>query len=126
MPISHISLPTGKSHFEAMRAFYSTTLAPLGYEIYLDSPPQWFGMGVKGAGPDFWLHVGGGELSFDGNAENRTGKVHVAFTAPSASAVDAWYKVSVFVFLLSSSLSRLSRLSAVESGMTVPLIMLII
>jgi hypothetical protein len=98
MPISHVSLPTGPSHYKAMRDFYVSILAPLGYTVFMEKEDEVLGMGPKNAAPDFWLHCGGSELEeFDGDLENRGGKTHVAFQASSAKAVDAWYKLAVYV-----------------------------
>jgi hypothetical protein len=97
MPVSHISLPTGKAHDKAMREFYKELLAPLGYKVYLEGE-GFFGMAPKNGGPDFWLHCGGTEFeAFDGNEEKRGGKTHVAFSASSQKAVVDWYKAAMCV-----------------------------
>jgi hypothetical protein len=97
MPISHISLPTGKAHNEAMREFYKKLLAPLGYGIYLEGE-GFFGMAPKNGGPDFWLHCGHAEFeAFDGNVEKLGGRTHVAFSASSQKAVNEWYKNALYV-----------------------------
>jgi catechol 2,3-dioxygenase-like lactoylglutathione lyase family enzyme len=64
--------------------FYDRVLGTLGHSRLMD-----FGVAV-GYGttePDFWVST------FDGVGANR--EVHVAFTAPSAAAVRAWYDEAV-------------------------------
>jgi catechol 2,3-dioxygenase-like lactoylglutathione lyase family enzyme len=84
MTINHVGLVTPPAKFEAMRAFYLSILAPLGYSIYKEDVPKYCGMGKKNAGPDFWLHCGGDD--------DRPGKTHVAFDVGSPKAVDEWFK----------------------------------
>jgi catechol 2,3-dioxygenase-like lactoylglutathione lyase family enzyme len=92
MPISHVSLPTGPSNFEEMRAFYLETLAPLGYVVFKEEPPKYCGLGKRTAGPDLWLHCGGDDLKrFDGNLEKRAAAPHIAFEMGSRRQVDEWY-----------------------------------
>jgi predicted lactoylglutathione lyase len=70
--------------------FYAEALAPLGYGIVMQvsaeetsgSPAVGFGAGQK---PSFW--IGQGEIT--------SGPMHVAFVAPSRSAVDAFYAAAM-------------------------------
>ncbi|KAI0448156.1 hypothetical protein F4803DRAFT_496873 [Xylaria telfairii] len=94
MPVSHVSLATGASHFARMRSFYLTTLAPLGYVTYFDRADFMLGLKPVGKFPDFWLHVGNGEQTAfpaSGDVETRPGRTHVAFDADSHETVDKWY-----------------------------------
>lgn len=96
MPVSHVSLPTGPSHYKLMRQFYVDSLSTLGYTVYLEKDTEILGLGPKNAAPDFWLHCGNSRLQkFDGNLEKRGGKTHVAFEARSRKAVDEWYKAAL-------------------------------
>jgi hypothetical protein len=96
MTIAHVSLPTGSTHYKAMREFYVAVLAPLGYSVFMESEGNYLGMGPKNGSPDFWLHGGATDFEeFDGDVEKREGKTHIAFDAKSRKAVDEWYKVAV-------------------------------
>ncbi|KAF5657116.1 glyoxalase bleomycin resistance dioxygenase [Fusarium circinatum] len=82
MPFSHVALSVGE-HYVEMRDFYKAVLAPLGYEF-------------KFEGTDFWLGGGGPALKkYDGNLENRTAPVHVAFDGENQKHVDEWYDVAI-------------------------------
>jgi len=60
------------------KAFYVSVLQPLGYEVVMDFP-EGLGLGVGGK-PDFWL------------TEDRVASPqHLAFSAPSRAAVDAFH-----------------------------------
>jgi hypothetical protein len=98
MPISHISLATGPRHFAAMRSFYLTVLAPLGYEVYYDKADFMLGLMPKNGAPDFWIHVGNGDqapFSKDGDVSSRPGRTHVAFNAESTELVDRWFETAM-------------------------------
>jgi catechol 2,3-dioxygenase-like lactoylglutathione lyase family enzyme len=96
MPVLHVSLPTGRKNYQAMRDFYVTVLAPLGYGIYFENAPTFLGMGPKNGNPDFWLHCGDEEFeAFGGDLEKRGGKTHVAFVANSRKAVNEWHALAV-------------------------------
>jgi len=98
MALHHVSLATGQKGFETMRAFYLASLKPLGYGVYYSEPGQWLGLAKPRAGPDLWLHCGGGEIEpFDGDVDARVGKTHVAFAAKSRAQVDEWYKTAMYV-----------------------------
>lgn len=61
------------------RRFYEEALAPLGYQVLMEVPPQFTGgIAVLGLGvppkPDFWIHEG----------TPQTPRVHVAFRADIA------------------------------------------
>jgi hypothetical protein len=96
MPIAHVSVPTGPTHFKEMRAFYITVLKPLGYSIFREEFPNFCGFGTVTGGPDFWIHAGNEDLkSFDGDLETRGGRAHVAFQCASIKDVDLWYKTAM-------------------------------
>jgi hypothetical protein len=90
MPVNHVSLPTTPASFTAMRTFYTTTLTPLGYSIYLDLPDRFLGLGPKGGAPDFWLHC-----SSDAKDADIKGAAHVAFDGGSRKAVDEWHAAAM-------------------------------
>lgn len=93
MPLSHYSLPVG-AHYNAMKAFYTAILQPLGYAPAIEGE-QYCGFAPPNGPPDFWL--GGGRVDnglplYDGDLAQRIAPVHVAFQADSQEAVDAWYE----------------------------------
>jgi catechol 2,3-dioxygenase-like lactoylglutathione lyase family enzyme len=72
------------------RAFYDAALAPLGYRVLLEVPPQHTdGKVVVGYGvppkPDFWVIEG---------APNAP-RVHVAFRAATHGEVDAFHRAAL-------------------------------
>lgn len=72
------------------RQFYERALAPLGYRMLMEVPPQFTGgIAVLGLGvppkPDFWIHEG----------TPQTPRVHVAFRADSRAIVDAFYQAAI-------------------------------
>jgi len=85
--IDHIGFSV--SDYPRARAFYQQALEPLGYRLVMevqqdanDAPAAGFGVDGK---PDFWI---GGE-----GALNKP--VHVAVTAKSRAAVDAFYRAAL-------------------------------
>jgi catechol 2,3-dioxygenase-like lactoylglutathione lyase family enzyme len=86
--IDHIGLRV--SDVARATAFYLKALAPLGYGIVMQvsaeetggHPAVGFGAGQK---PSFWI----------GQGEPLSGPMHVAFTAPSRAAVDAFYRAAI-------------------------------
>jgi catechol 2,3-dioxygenase-like lactoylglutathione lyase family enzyme len=71
-------------------AFYKTALKPLDIAVIVEVTPEQSGgeahVGFGSAGkPYFW--IGGGKAV--------QGPVHIAFTAPSRAAVDAFYKAAL-------------------------------
>lgn len=75
----HIGLKA--KDLDASVYFYSAALAPLGYEV-TSQDDSTAAFGAKG-GSSLWLYA---------DAELAHSLVHVAFTAPSRSAVDAFYR----------------------------------
>jgi catechol 2,3-dioxygenase-like lactoylglutathione lyase family enzyme len=72
------------------RAFYDAALAPLGYRVLLEVPPQYTdGKVVVGYGvppkADFWVAEG---------APNAP-RVHIAFRAATHAEVDAFYRAAL-------------------------------
>lgn len=65
------------------RAFYAAALKPLGYEVMMEFPGT-VGMGADQK-PDLWLAQ---------DAEN-TRPMHLAFSAPSRKAVDAFHAAAL-------------------------------
>jgi len=93
MSISHVALPVRPSQYQAMRAFYLSTLSPLGYKVYLENDHF---LGLRGTnGPDFWLHRGGEDLQEDGDEKDNAVKTHVAFAVTNALHVDTWFQNAV-------------------------------
>ncbi len=85
--IDHIGFPV--SDYQRAKRFYERALAPLGYTLIMevqqsenDTPAAGFGIDQK---PDFWI---GGE----GGLNKR---VHIAITAKTRAAVDAFYKAAM-------------------------------
>lgn len=78
----HIGLRT--PNLAKALAFFEAALAPLGHELtYQDDATA--GFGKKDGATGLWLH---------GDAKAGTG-AHVAFTAPSRDAVDAFYAAAM-------------------------------
>ena len=72
------------------RAFYERALAPLGYTVLMEVPPEHTGgKVVLGWGvapkPDFWTAEG----------EPQTPRVHIAFAASSRKQVDDFYAAAI-------------------------------
>ena len=72
------------------RRFYAAALAPLGYRMLNQIPTEYTGgLVVTGFGvppkADFWV----------GQGTPETPRVHVAFRADSAAAVDAFYRAAL-------------------------------
>jgi catechol 2,3-dioxygenase-like lactoylglutathione lyase family enzyme len=65
------------------RAFYTAALAPLGYEIVMEYEGM-LGMGADRK-PDLWL----------AEDPDNTRPMHLAFTAPSRKAVDAFHAAAL-------------------------------
>lgn len=86
--IDHIGI--GAGDFAASRRFYDTALAALGMTALMEVTPEetggYHGIGYgKDGKPFFWL-------SNDGP---RGGGIHIAFSAPSRSHVDAFYEAAL-------------------------------
>jgi catechol 2,3-dioxygenase-like lactoylglutathione lyase family enzyme len=72
------------------RRFYEQALAPLGYKVLMEVPPEFTGgVMVLGLGvppkPDFWLHQGTAQKPH----------VHIAFRADDRATVDAFYRAAI-------------------------------
>lgn len=86
--LDHIGF--GVSDYARSRAFYEKALAPLGIKILMEVTVEQSGS-YEGAGfgddrkPYFWI----------GNGPPLTGRLHVAFTAASREAVDAFYHAAL-------------------------------
>jgi catechol 2,3-dioxygenase-like lactoylglutathione lyase family enzyme len=83
--IDHVSLRV--TDFPRSRDFYTAALGALGIKLLAEFEYE----GVKSAGygdtrPTFWLGTG---------KSSRGGDTHVAFTAPSRAAVEAFYTVAL-------------------------------
>lgn len=66
------------------RAFYAALLAPLGYAVIADYPEA-IGMGADGK-PDLWL-----------SPDRAAAPQHLAFSAPTRAAVDAFHAAGLAV-----------------------------
>ena len=94
--IDHIGLTVGD--LDASRAFYDAALAPLGVDVvmsvtaeetgshgHLGYGPRADGRDIQAGKPSFW--IGGGPAP--------SGPMHVAFTAPTRAAVDAFHAAAI-------------------------------
>src|SRR4051794_41985355 len=79
--IDHVS--ANVADVERAKAFYSQTLAPLGYSLQMEFPDA-AGFGTGEGIPSFWI----------GSSEAR-GATHVAFTAADPAAVDAFHEAAL-------------------------------
>ncbi|QKR99071.1 VOC family protein [Sphingomonas sp. CL5.1] len=86
--IDHIGI--GAADYAAARRFYDAALAPLGIAVVMEVTAEESG-GYHGVGygregkPFFWLSGGGA----------RGAGIHVAFTAPTRAAVDAFHAAAM-------------------------------
>ena len=85
--LDHAGFPV--SDYARSKAFYLQALTPLGYALIMevqqdenDAPAAGFGVHGK---PDLWI---GGE----GGLQR---PIHIAITAPSRAAVDAFYRAAI-------------------------------
>jgi catechol 2,3-dioxygenase-like lactoylglutathione lyase family enzyme len=69
---------------EASAAFYDAVLGVLGHRRLMEFPPN---IGYGTDKPDFWIGT------FDGVGDNR--EVHIAFSAPDAATVRAFYDAAL-------------------------------
>ncbi len=79
--IDHLTLKV--RNLTRAKAFYSAALKPIGYEVLMEFPGM-LGMGADRK-PDLWLAQ---------DPEN-VRPVHLAFSAPSRKAVDAFHAAAV-------------------------------
>ena len=88
--IDHFGFPV--RDFKRSQTFYETVLAPLGYGVLMQVTAEMtgsgpaVGFGAKDQRPKFWLVTG-----TPGNS------MHIAFTADSREAVDAFYDAALAV-----------------------------
>ena len=83
---------TGVSVSDPVRSrnFYEKALAPLGYRVLMEVPPEYtggvavWGMGVPPK-PDFWVNQGSPQQPH----------VHIAFRAETRAVVDAFYAAAL-------------------------------
>lgn len=84
-----------------MRDFYLASLQPFGYKLYMEREGCFCGLQAPRAGPDIWLHCGGGDFPrLDASLsaeENLKGKshVHLAVDVGSRNKVDEWYRAAL-------------------------------
>jgi len=86
--LDHIGLAV--SDYARSRRFFDAALAPLGIAVVMEVTPEQSGGGAHaGFGSDgrpyFWI----------GDGKAPTTGVHVAFTAPDRTTVDAFYKAAL-------------------------------
>ena len=80
--IAHAGLVVG--NYEKAKAFYTTILAPIGYQLYMDLP-EYKVIGFSDAAhSSFWLSERGGPVPG-----------HIAFAAKSKAEVEEFYKVAL-------------------------------
>ena len=80
--LDHVSL--GVSDFARAKNFYDQALAPLGLKALMGDDATFGGYGDER--PFFWIGQAQGEAS---------ARVHVAFTAQTRAAVDAFYAAAI-------------------------------
>jgi catechol 2,3-dioxygenase-like lactoylglutathione lyase family enzyme len=87
--LNHIEFPV--SDGELLKAFYEEALAPLGIHVVISVDPVHtkhggtrYGFG-RGGYPSLWIHERKGQRA----------AIHVAFTADSRAAVDAFYAAAM-------------------------------
>lgn len=77
----HIGI--GVSHYEAAKAFFLQSLAPLGVSVAMEGP-HGIGLGRNGK-PSLWLHT----------TTDTPAPLHLAFTAETRAQVDAFYAAAL-------------------------------
>ena len=90
--LDHIGITV--ADFAASRAFYERALSPLGYRTVMEVTPEmtgsaarYLGMG-QDAKPSFWIGA-------DNSNPVTHGGLHLAMTAASRKAVDAFYEAAI-------------------------------
>ena len=86
--LDHVGYPV--TDYARSKAFYTATLAPLGYTLMMEITDAMTGGHGDHAGfgdthPDFWIGTGKAAAS----------TTHVAFRAKSRAVVDAFYKAAM-------------------------------
>jgi catechol 2,3-dioxygenase-like lactoylglutathione lyase family enzyme len=87
MSIDHVSI--GVANIRRSKAFYDAVLAPIGFTpiMPVEIKGQLVGVGYGEAEhPRFWI-----QLPINGQPATRGNGFHMAFTAPTRAAVDAFY-----------------------------------
>lgn len=87
MAIDHVSV--GVTNVERAKGFYDAALAPLGMApvMPVEIGGQLVGVGYGQQGkPSFWI-----QLPINGKAASMGNGVHIAFTAQTRAAVDAFF-----------------------------------
>lgn len=79
--IEHVAVPV--SDYEAARAFYVAALAPLGYEMTQEYPPDAAGF-KEGGHTSFWI-----------SKKSQVVPIHVAFLANSREEIAAFYRAAL-------------------------------
>jgi catechol 2,3-dioxygenase-like lactoylglutathione lyase family enzyme len=79
--IDHVVL--GVHHLDESRYFYEHALAPIGVKVVVEEP-NLVGFGSAAGRPFFWLAL-----------REPSHRVHVAFTAASRAAVDAFHEAAM-------------------------------
>ena len=85
--LDHVGFPV--SDYQRSKAFYAKALAPLGYKVMMEFPPEQAGgnpvAGFGDSHPDLWI-LGG---------KPTAPPVHIAFRARNRATVDAFYKAAL-------------------------------
>jgi len=86
MAIDHVSV--GVTNIKRSKAFYDAVLAPLGMTpvMPVEINGQLVGVGYGEKSPSFWI-----QLPINGQAASMGNGVHIAFTAATREAVDAFF-----------------------------------
>ncbi|MDX2238649.1 MAG: VOC family protein [Hyphomonadaceae bacterium] len=90
MAIDHVSV--GVTNMARSKAFYDAALAPLGMRpiMPVEINGKLVGVGYGETFPSFWI-----QLPINGQPASMGNGVHIAFTAPSRAAVDAFYLAAI-------------------------------
>ncbi|MCJ1246364.1 hypothetical protein MMC30_003571 [Trapelia coarctata] len=90
MPIAHVSLPV--SDLKASKAFYASTLAPLGYTLFTEIGDICVGFAPRFGAPDFWPRQCPDQKT---NGSTSFPKTHIAFQGSSKKAVHDFYEAAL-------------------------------
>ncbi|KLT43751.1 glyoxalase/bleomycin resistance protein/dioxygenase [Cutaneotrichosporon oleaginosum] len=86
--LDHIGISV--SDYARSKAFYEPVLATLGSSMQMEPAPHVSGWGPSPMEPSFWISAGCATQD-----KPPIGPVHVAFTAKTRKAVDAFYEAAI-------------------------------
>ena len=79
--LDHVGI--GVSDYARSKAFYEAALKPLGFEVLMEFEDVACGLG-RDRKPWFWV-----------TSRERSGPIHLAFTAPDRATVDAFHEAAL-------------------------------